>query len=205
MELQERILLKGDELFRRYGIRSITMDDIAKHLGVSKKTIYQHYPDKDELVIEVTKLNISRHFEEVENCCGPASSDAIAEMFAVNNSVGEMIRSFNPIMFYDLQKYHPKAWLQFREFRNKYVLNKIIDNMNRGVAEGLYRTDFDINIISRMRLEQVDMTFNYEIYPPSDFQFHVVMQELTLHFLHGMVNEKGLALINHYNNTSKTK
>lgn len=205
MELQERILHKGDELFRRYGIRSITMDDIAKHLGVSKKTLYQHYPDKDELVVEVTKLNISRHIQEMDNCCGPARVDAIAELLAVNISVGDMIRSFNPIMFYDLQKYHPKGWVIFREFRNKYVLNKIIDNMNRGIAEGLYRTDFDINIISKMRLEQVDMTFNYEIYPPTDFQFHLVMQELTLHFLHGLVNEKGLELINYYNNTSKTK
>ncbi len=205
MELQERILNKGDELFRRYGIRSITMDDIAKQLGVSKKTIYQHYPDKDELVIAVTKLNISRHFDEVENCCGPAAHDAISELLAVNSSVGEMIRSFNPIMFYDLQKYHPKGWIEFREFRNKYVLNKIVDNMNRGIREGVYRDDINIEILSRMRLEQVDMTFNYEIYPPTDFQFNVVMEELTVHFLRGLVNEKGMKLINQYKNTIEAK
>ncbi len=202
MELQERILLKGDELFRRFGIRSITMDDIAKQLGVSKKTIYQHYPDKDELVIAMTKLNISRHFNEVEKCCGPASINAIAEMFAVNNSVGEMIRSFNPIMFYDLQKYHPKAWLAFREFRNKYVLAKIVENVHRGIEEGYYRADVDIEILSRMRIEQVDMTFNYDIYPPTEFQFHKVMEELTFHFLYGLVNQKGYELINQYKNTT---
>lgn len=202
MELQERILLKGDELFRRFGIRSITMDDIAKQLGVSKKTIYQHYPDKDELVIAMTKLNISRHFNEVEKCCGPASINAIAEMFAVNNSVGEMIRSFNPIMFYDLQKYHPKAWLAFREFRNKYVLAKIVENVHRGIEEGYYRSDVDIEILSRMRIEQVDMTFNYDIYPPTEFQFHKVMEELTFHFLYGLVNQKGYELINQYKNTT---
>lgn len=202
MELQERILLKGDELFRRFGIRSITMDDIAKQLGVSKKTIYQHYPDKDELVIAMTKLNISRHFNEVEKCCGPASINAIAEMFAVNNSVGEMIRSFNPIMFYDLQKYHPKAWLAFREFRNLYVLAKIVENMHRGIAEGYYRADVNIEILSRMRIEQVDMTFNYDIYPPTEFQFHKVMEELTFHFLYGLVNQKGYELINQYKNST---
>jgi AcrR family transcriptional regulator len=202
LELQERILLKGDELFRRFGIRSITMDDIAKQLGVSKKTIYQHYPDKDELVIAMTKLNISRHFNEVEKCCGPASINAIAEMFAVNNSVGEMIRSFNPIMFYDLQKYHPKAWLAFREFRNLYVLAKIVENMHRGIAEGYYRNDVNIEILSRMRIEQVDMTFNYDIYPPTEFQFHKVMEELTFHFLYGLVNQKGYELINQYKNTT---
>jgi AcrR family transcriptional regulator len=202
LELQERILLKGDELFRRFGIRSITMDDIAKQLGVSKKTIYQHFPDKDELVIEMTKLNISRHFNEVEKCCGPASINAIAELFAVNNSVGEMIRSFNPIMFYDLQKYHPKAWLAFREFRNQYVYEKIVDNMKRGIEEGFYRTDFDIEILAKMRLEQVDMTFNYDVFPPTEFQFPKVMEELTFHFLYGMVNEKGFELITHYKNTT---
>lgn len=205
MELQERILHKGDELFRRYGIRSITMDDIAKHLGVSKKTIYQHYPDKDELVSAVTKFNISRHCTVMEQCIGPASPDAIGEMYAVNQNMGEMIRSFNPIMFYDLQKYHPKAWMEFRVFRNEFVKTKIIDNMKRGISEGIYRDNFNIDILAKMRLEQVDMTFNYDIYPPSDFHFHEVMQELTLHFLHGLVNEKGLALINHYNNTSLKK
>lgn len=202
MELQERILLKGDELFRKFGIRSITMDDIAKQLGVSKKTIYQHFPDKDELVIAMTKLNISRHFNEVEKCCGPASINAIAEMFAVNNSVGDMIRSFNPIMFYDLQKYHPKAWLAFREFRNLYVRTKIVENMHRGIEEGLYRSDVDIEILSRMRLEQVDMTFNYDIYPPTEFQFHKVMEELTFHFLYGLVNQTGFELIMQYKNTT---
>lgn len=202
MELQERILLKGDELFRRFGIRSITMDDIAKQLGVSKKTIYLHYPDKDELVIAITKLNISRHFNEVEKCCGPASINAIAEMFAVNNSVGEMIRSFNPIMFYDLQKYHPKAWLAFREFRNLYVLAKIVENIHRGITEGYYRTDLNIEILSRMRIEQVDMTFNYDIYPPTIFQFDKVMEELTFHFLYGLVNQKGFELINQYKNST---
>lgn len=205
MELQERILHKGDELFRRYGIRSITMDDIAKHLGVSKKTIYQHYPDKDELVLAVTKFNIIRHHTVIEQCIGSASPDAIGEMYAVNQNMGEMIRSFNPIMFYDLQKYHSKAWVEFRLFRNEFIKTKIINNMKRGISEGIYRDNFNIDILAKMRLEQVDMTFNYDIYPPTDFHFHEVMQELTLHFLHGLVNEKGLELINHYNKTSITK
>jgi len=205
LELQERILHKGDELFRRYGIRSITMDDIAKHLGVSKKTIYQHYPDKDELVTAVTKYNISRHYTVMEQCIGLASADAIGEMYAVNQNMGDMIRSFNPIMFYDLQKYYPKAWAEFRAFRNNFIKTKIVENMKRGISEGIYRDNFDIDILAKMRLEQVDMTFNYDIYPSTEFHFHEVMLQLTLHFLHGLVNEKGLALINHYNNTSKTK
>lgn len=190
-EASQWMILPNNLVFRR------------KQLGVSKKTIYQHFPDKDELVTEMTKLNISRHFNQVEKYCGPASINAIAELFAVNNSVGEMIRSFNPIMFYDLQKYHPKAWLAFREFRNKYVLAKIVENMKRGIEEELYRSDLNINIISKMRLEQVDMTFNYDIFPPTEYEFSKVMEELTFHFLYGLVTLKGFELITHYKNTSE--
>lgn len=200
MEIQERILLKGDEMFRRYGIRSITMDDIAKNLGVSKKTIYQHFPDKEELVVEVIRMNIQRHMRHMDSCCGNAAKDAIDELLQINKQVSIMIQSYNPIMFYDLQKYHPKAWIAFREFRNHEILTKIVDNIHRGMSEGLYRKDIDIDIISRMRLEQVDMSFNYEVFPSNEYRFDKVMIELTEHFLYGLLSMKGYKLISQYKN-----
>lgn len=200
MEIQERILVKGDEMFRRHGIRSITMDDIAKNLGVSKKTIYQHFPDKEELVIEIIRMNIQRHLNHMESCCGPAAKDAIDELLQINKQVSKMIQSYNPIMFYDLQKYHPKAWLTFREFRNQEILSKIVENIHRGISEGLYRKDIDIDIISKMRLEQVDMSFNYEVFPSTEYRFDKVMIELTEHFLYGLLSMKGYKLINQYKN-----
>lgn len=200
MEIQERILLKGDEMFRRHGIRSITMDDIAKHLGVSKKTIYQHFPDKEELVVEVVKLNITRHMDQMDQCCGVAAKDAIDELLQVNNQVSRMIQSYNPIMFYDLQKYHPNAWIKFRQFRNQEILAKIKDNILRGMSEGLYRKDIDIDIISKMRLEQVDMSFNYDVFPSTEYRYDKVMIELTEHFLYGLLSLKGHKLINQYKN-----
>lgn len=174
------------------------MDDIAKQLGVSKKTIYQHYPDKDELVIAVTKHNIDRHIEHMDMCCGPAAKDAIDELLMVNREVGNMILMYNPIMFYDLQKYHPKAWLKFKEFRNKEILEKIRQNLERGIREGYYRTDLDIRILSIMRLEQVDMCFNYDIYPVTEFRFDKVLMHLTEHFVYGLATIKGHQLINKY-------
>lgn len=197
-ELQERILAKGDELFRKYGMKSITMDDIAKQLGISKKTIYQYYPDKDELVAEVLKTNIARHEGEMEKLCGPMAKNAVDELFLMNTSVGQMLQTYNPIMFYDLQKYHAKAWSLFRKFRNENILQKIKDNLNRGIEEGYYRADIDIPVLSVLRLEQVDMCFNFDLYPPTEFQFHKVMSHLTEHFLYGVCTLKGHRLVNKY-------
>ncbi|MDX2250401.1 MAG: TetR/AcrR family transcriptional regulator, partial [Bacteroidia bacterium] len=183
-ELQERILLKGDELFRKYGIRSITMDDIAKQLGVSKKTLYQYYPEKETLVVEVTRMNIDQHVKEMDNCTGAMAKNAVEELLAVVASMAQMLQCYNPIMFYDLQKYHPKGWDLFRKYRNDNMLQKIKENMFRGIQEGLYRSDIDIEVLSRMRLEQVDMCFNFEIFPPTQFQFHKVASHVTEHFLY---------------------
>ena len=106
MEVQERIMLKADELFRRYGIRSVTMDEIANQLGMSKKTIYQYYTDKDQLVDAVAEKEIS--FSQ-ESCLKDmaASSNAIDEIFRVMAFVEVMFRNMNPAMLYDLEKYHP--------------------------------------------------------------------------------------------------
>lgn len=200
VEMQDRILHKGDEMFRKLGIRSVTMDDIAKQLGISKKTLYQFYPDKEELVFAVTKLNLDKHVGAMDHICGPASMNAVEELLNVNNCITFMIQSYNPIMFYDLQKYHPKSWLLFKEFRNTYILSKITSNFERGIAEGLYRHDLDMDILSIMRLEQIDMGFNYDIYPPTKFHFPKVTQHITEHFLYGLVTLKGHKLINKYKN-----
>ncbi len=187
-------------MFRRHGIRSITMDDIAKQLGVSKKTIYQHFPDKEELVVEIVKLNITRHMDHMEMCCGTSAKDAIDELLQVTDQVSRMIQSYNPIMFYDLQKYHPNAWIKFRQFRDHELLTKIKENLLRGISEGLYRENLNIDIISKMRLEQVDMSFDYNVFPSTEYRFDVVMVSLTEHFLYGLLSLKGHKLINQYKN-----
>ncbi len=203
LEIQERILHKANEMFCKYGIRSVTMDDISKAIGVSKKTVYQFYPDKDELVTATMELNLGRHETAMLGCRGKASANAVQELLAINDMVAHMMQSYNPIMFYDLQKYFPKVWNRYREFRDNKILNSIKDNMNRGISEGLYRTDFDQEIVALMHLADIDNCFNYEIFPPNQFSFVKVMQNLTEVFLYGMVSLKGYKLINKYKNINE--
>lgn len=200
LNVKNRIVQKGEELFKKFGVRSVTMDDIARQLGISKKTIYQFFPDKDALVRAVMHYNLDKHHEDIEQCCGQGAANAVEELLNVIDRMVGILREYNPTMIYDLQKYFPKIWLMFKEFRDSFVLNKIRENLIRGINEGLYRSDFDMDIIAIMRLWQTDMCFNADIYPPSKFNLLKVMEQTTDHYLHGLVTLKGHKLINKYKN-----
>lgn len=164
MEIQERIRHKADELFRRYGIRSVTMDEIATQLGMSKKTIYQYYTDKDQLVdaVAVDEIQFS------QECCtrdSAAAENAIEEIFKVMEFVEVMFRNMNPSMLHDLEKYHPGGYRKFLEHKNKFLYEMVKKNIERGIKEELYRPEIDIEIMARYRLESMMLAFNTELFP----------------------------------------
>jgi TetR/AcrR family transcriptional regulator, cholesterol catabolism regulator len=131
MEVKERILLKATELYMCYGVKSVTMDDIALQTGVSKKTIYQFYADKDELV-EAVFLSEINHSEA---CCDrdrAAAENAIDEVFKAMEMIEEMFRNMNPSLLYDIQKYHPRAFQHFEKHKNEYIQVMIRENLQRG-------------------------------------------------------------------------
>jgi AcrR family transcriptional regulator len=197
MEMQERIRQKADELFRRYGIRSVTMDEIAAQLGISKKTIYQFYADKDQLVDAVAMDEI-RYSQQ---CCQRdqlLSANAIEEIFRVMEFVEIMFRNMNPSMLYDLEKYHPSGYKKFLEHKNKFLYDMIKRNLERGIQEELYRPEINVEILTRFRLESMMLALNTEIFPPSKFNMVTLQQEIIEHFLYGVATIKGYKLILKY-------
>ena len=197
MEVQERIRQKADELFRRYGIRSVTMDEIATQLGMSKKTIYQYYADKDQLVdaVAVDEINYS------QECCmrdAEVSANAIEEIFRVMEFVEVMFRNMNPSMLHDLEKYHPLGYRKFLEHKNKFLFDMIRKNIERGIAEELYRPEIDIEIMARYRIESMMLLFKPEIFPTTKFNLVKLHQEILEHFLYGLATLKGYKLILKY-------
>jgi AcrR family transcriptional regulator len=197
MEIQERIRLKADELFRRYGIRSVTMDEIAAQLGMSKKTIYQYYADKDQLVdaVAVDEINYS------QECCTKdvaSSANAVEEIFRVMEFVEVMFRNMNPSMLHDLEKYHPLGYRKFLEHKNKFLYDMIKKNIERGIEEELYRPEIDIEIMVRYRLETMMLGFNTSLFPTVKFNLVKVHQEVLEHFLYGLATLKGYKLILKY-------
>jgi AcrR family transcriptional regulator len=147
----ERIVGKAYELFMRYGIRSVSMDEIANQLGMSKKTIYQYYADKDELVedaIEIV-LNINRTDSARQLA---DSENAVHEVFLSLDTVKQILNKMNPAVIFDLEKYHTGAFNKYNDHKNRFLFNVIVTNLNRGKEEGLYRKETNVNLIARITI-----------------------------------------------------
>ena len=195
MDTKSKILNGAEELFFKYGIKSVTMEDIAKHLGISKKTIYQFYSDKNELV----EIFMAERLKENEYECRLIAKNAanvIEIFFALMEHLGVMFSNMNPKLFYDLQKYHPTTWKLFNQFKEGFIELMVQDSLKRGMKEGFVRKDINTKIIARLRMEEVEMGFNPELFPPNKFKIIDVQLALLDHFLHGVCTLKGHKLIN---------
>lgn len=197
METQERIEMAAQELFYRFGIKSVTMDDIARHLSMSKKTIYSFFEDKDQIVCTLCDKDLHNReckFEEIAR----ESKNAIDEILLLMKYMGEMFSRMNPNLFNDMQKYHPTAWKNFKNFKEEKIMNMVLNNLKKGVEQGLYRKDMDLPIIAKLRVEQVEMALNPNIFPIDKFKPGTVQMQLLDHFLHGIATIKGHRMINKY-------
>lgn len=197
MDTKIRIQEKANDLFRRYGIKSITMDEIATQLGASKKTLYQYFSDKDELVEAVVR-NTIRFAQEVCDANRDNSKDAIHELFAAMDLVQQIFSEMNPAMMYDLERFYPKAYRHFLDHKNKYLVEVIRANLRRGIREELYRPDINIDVIAKFRLEGMMLAFNQEIFPSSKFNLAELHTTLIEHFLFGVASLKGYKIILKY-------
>ena len=197
MENQERIVQKAHELFMRYGIRSVSMDEIAAHLGISKKTIYQYYQDKDALVEAVVDIEIGIN-ETMCKTHRDASENALHEIFLATEMTQEMLENMNPAILYDLEKYHPKASKKFYNHKNKFLYEVIKTNLERGIQEELYRPEMNADIITRLRLASIFSVFNPELFPHGKNVLATIIDEITDHFLYGITTAKGQKLILKY-------
>ncbi len=196
----------ASELFNRYGVRSVSMDDIARHLSMSKKTLYQYFKDKDDLVTTCMKAYMNQEkaeFEEIEK----HSVDAIQEMAMVSTCMRKNMRDTNPSLLFDLQKYHPNAWKVWTEFKNEFVRNSLVKNLQRGMEQGLFREEIDPEALAVLRVEQVVMALDERIFPADKFDFRHVQMVFFDHFIHGLVTEEGRKLFHQYleqENNTKT-
>lgn len=197
MEQQDRIVQKAHELFMRYGIRSVSMDEVANHLGISKKTIYQFFADKDALVEAAIDIEIRRNTSEClmqkEHCENP-----IHEVFLAVDMVLDTLSKLNPNVLYDLEKYHPRAFKKHNEFKSKFLYNVIRTNIENGIKQGLYRGEVNADIMARFRLASTFLIFNQELFPMGKHSATTVLMEITDNFLYGLVTSKGMKMIHKY-------
>jgi AcrR family transcriptional regulator len=202
MSQTERIILGGEELFLKAGIKSVTMDDIAKHLGMSKKTIYQFFKDKNELVIALVKKKLQDDEDQMSAIISQ-SGNVIEEMINMMKCSEEIFSRINPIVVHDMQKYHPDAWKQFQNFKSDVLVHTLEELLTKGIKQGYIRPEIDVKVIAMMRVAQVEMGFNTSIFPIAEFNTWKVQQQFMEHFNYGICTLKGYKLLNQYKNINE--
>ena len=200
METNTRILAFAESLFMQRGIRAVSMDEIAVGLGMSKKSLYQYFPDKDELVDAVVATHLARMQADARQWREQAQ-DAVHEMFITMERIQFHLSNMNPILLHDMQKFHPRAYQRFREHKDVFLFDLVRANLQWGIAEGYYRSDLDTDVLCRFRLASMMIPFNTDLFPPQQFNLGKLSQTLLLNFVFGLATEKGhKRLMNYYEN-----
>jgi len=197
IETKERIKQTAHDLVMQYGIRSVSMDDIASKMGISKKTIYHYFADKDELVAAVIEDKIQYN----QTCCTSDKSiakDAVHEVFLAMQMMQEMFENMNPTIINDMEKFHPTAYAKFQQHKYNFLFTSLKENIERGIREELFRNDFEIDVVVKARLECMMLAFNQQVFPKSKFRLVDIETQLTEHYLFGLATQKGHKLIMKY-------
>jgi len=194
-----RILASAADLFLKFGIRSISMDDIAHQLGISKKTIYQHFSDKDDIVTQVMEAHLAHEREAIQSLKTRAT-DAVDLLIGINLYLRRNLRETTTSMLRELQKYHNKAWSLMDDFKKEFIYEIILENLTTGIQDGYFRNDINPAVTSRIRLEGVSMAFNEDVFPKGKFNLIEVSDSILDHFILGITTEKGRKLYMRYKN-----
>jgi len=199
MIVEERIITGAEELFLKGGIKSVTMDDIARHLGVSKKTLYLHFQDKNDLVIGLVKKKLKEDEDQMADIIS-RSGNVIEEMINMMKCSEEIFSRINPIVIHDMQKYHPQAWKEFQNFKADVLVRTMEELLTKGIDQGYIRPDIDVKVMSIMRVHQLELGFNPSVFPIAEFNTWGVQQQFQEHFNYGVCTLKGFKLLDQYKN-----
>ena len=181
-------------MFFRLGIKSITMDDVAQELGISKKTLYQFVENKDDLVAKVMDRHLDTQCREDE-VIHAQSSDAIDELVRVIQQIMSDLQQMKPNVIRDLQKYHRSTWEKIQHFQRDYIFNIALKNLEWGRAEGLYRDNFNVEVTAKFYIATSMTVFDEALFPKPQYSFDQLFKEHITNYLYSIVSDKGRELL----------
>lgn len=190
MDILTKILSASVELFRQYGFKTITMDDIARRAGISKKTLYQHFANKSEVI----KESVGWYRSKIYGSCVDTineSQNAIEAMSKIIEMLDQMHKHTNPMVILELQRFYPEAYDSFREGLISQDVELIRKNIVQGIEEGLYRPEVNAELLAKLRIESSLLMFQPNLLVSERHDFMYVVHEITEHFLYGLMTPKG--------------
>ena len=193
MSTKLNIVKKADSLFRTYGIRSVTVDDICNACGISKKTVYKHYSDKYALANKSLEYHYDNLFKEI-NSIVKNSSNAIETFFKISMHFMETLNDITPSFVHDLKKFHPELYKIHEKSKEKLFVKTLQNVIKSGKDEGLIRSEINEDIISKLRIEMIESGFNQDVFPQKKYDYMKIQIISFDLFLRGVITSKGLEI-----------
>ena len=192
-----KIIEKVTQLYRQYGIKSVTMDDVARELGISKKTLYEHFEDKEDLVSKVVEYALDERRSSL-NEINTMNLNAIEELFHYHKFQTDLLKQYSPPIEYDLKKYYPELFKKILEIKREYMYKIVLNNLKKGKKQGFYRKDLDEEIISRLFVFRMEGLQSNEFFTIEQLSSPVFFRELFNYHIRGIANEKGIETLEHH-------
>lgn len=200
MSKEKEIFQKVNDLFMKYGIKSVTMDDIARSLGISKKTLYLHVDNKADLIEKSFRQHLLKEIEDI-NEIRKTSIDPIDEMLNIARYVVRLLKQLNPSTVYDLQKYYGDSWKLMESLHQDHIYGIIKENISKGVELGIYRENLNPDIIAKFYVGKSLILVDESIFPVMEYNREKLFIEFMNYHIHGIASLKGLKLLEkHWNN-----
>jgi AcrR family transcriptional regulator len=199
--MKNAIISKSEELFLTYGFKSVTMDDIANALGISKKTIYIHFSNKNELIKAVT-LSVLENIRSGIDKIAEVAIDPIQELYEIKLFVMNYLKNEKVSPQYQLKKYYPKIYEDLQVLQFEKMHSSVENSLRKGVTTGLFRKDIDIDFISRLYFNGMSAIRDNSIFPEHMFTKNYLMESYLDYHLRAIVTNKGLSLLNKYTSSN---
>lgn len=200
--MKDKILHKATDMFLNYGFKSITMDDIANKMGISKKTIYAHFENKTKLVEECTDNLFQVISSGIDQICA-LEKNPINELYEIKKFVMMNLKDEKSSPQYQLQKYYPKIYEVLKVKEYDLMLVCVVDNIKRGLALGIYRSNLDVDFVARIYYSGVFAIKDNSLFPNTEFKMTTLEDYFLEYHLRGIVTPKGRKILNSIINSNQ--
>lgn len=193
--MKEKIIIKSTEMFLTLGFKSVTMDDIASEMGISKKTIYVYFPNKTKLVESVTMHMFNTIACGVEEVC-TLKKNPIEEIYDIKNLIRDHLKGEKTSPQHQLQKYYPKIFESLKEKQFKIMNECVTGNLTRGLETGIYRSNLNIDFIARIYFNNMVGLKDPKLFPLKHFSMNELLENFLEYHIRGICTEKGNKILN---------
>lgn len=200
--MREKILHTAAELFLNYGFKSVTMDDLANEMGISKKTIYTHFKNKTQLVEEST-LNLFWLISDGINEIAAQTKNPIEELYEIKKFVMVHLKNEKSSPQHQLQKYYPQLHETLKNKQFEVMGECIRDNVTRGIEMGIYRKNLDVEFVWRIYFSGVNGIKDVKMFPQEQFAHSALMDNYLEYHLRGIVTPEGRKILNNIINSNQ--